>query len=772
MGWRADRGPAGRGRRAALGGWLVAGALALAAGCDDGGPAGAGGLATVDGGRPGGGGDGGILQQPSGESHWRKLFVSARWTCGLRGSEGRLWCGRAGQALTADLPSVGVPEALAVDTVALALHGERGCAVLKSTGALRCFGAPEVSATSLPAGRFRDVALGAEHGCVLDEAGAAICFGDLTPGDDRLRPPDVPFVRLVAGADFTCGLRKQPDVAGRWVSCWGRVAWSEGLLPQVAVEHLAAGAAFVCVGSRVDPPECLGADVSGRIRQAPQGAYRRLVAGAQFACAEGLDAHLTCWGTDIEVPEGPVVEVAAGAQRLCFVAQADQDTVVCHTVAGPPCVPTAEAANGFDDDCDGAVDEGLTCTPEIVGVAAIEARGDHRSPFNWLVLPDGRRAISWLARGGLVGDPDAPASDHDALVLTAEVDGGGWAHTVVWREPTPSAPPGVPRRFLGLTHHAATLDADGAPAFFLCRSVDIQREGALGYPSVGCAFLVRDGEGWAVLGPWQDLGPVLTDGERFAVDEPIEPRLTLVDGALVAVSHEYAWYDLDRFIVAFRAWPATGEVDPPVALYGRRDAIVDVPSLAMAGVYRDAGRTHAVWLDKHTEEIVVGALDAEAALPETERRVIQCPIRPPGLTADSWTVQAHTFDGGGAPRAFVSSHQATERALVEVDLRTGARRQHPWPAQHVVPSQLGVGGLAGGRAVFWFRELWGDGPARTLVRWVAGEAQVSAVRIEGAQRAEVFPAPGAVDRVAVATAAPDDAGAIRALTVVSCGGAP
>jgi hypothetical protein len=67
---------------------------------------------------------------------------------------------------------------------------------------------------TLPTGAFRAVFSGYQHGCALDDAGAAVCWG--RDVQDETHPPKGAFTTLALGEKISCGLR--PDGS---IECWG-----------------------------------------------------------------------------------------------------------------------------------------------------------------------------------------------------------------------------------------------------------------------------------------------------------------------------------------------------------------------------------------------------------------------------------------------------------------------------------------------------------------------------------------------------------------------
>jgi alpha-tubulin suppressor-like RCC1 family protein len=238
-----------------------------------------------------------------------------------------------------------------------------------------------VSTQPAAAGDLFRVAAGQEHGCGLDAAGRAFCWGanwggqvgDASTLDPRLAPVPLSgghtFSGLAAGSHHTCGLR--PDGG---VLCWGdnsfgqlgtgttalsrvpaAVAGAPAFVSITAGDYhtcglTAAGAAY-CWGSHLagelgtgaGPPEqCPGATgpLPCSTRPVPVAgghAFDRISAGHLFTCALSRDGGAYCWGMnstgnlgtgnqqDRPLP-APVagghrfVALAAGAFHACGVA--------------------------------------------------------------------------------------------------------------------------------------------------------------------------------------------------------------------------------------------------------------------------------------------------------------------------------------------------------------------------------------------------------------------------------------------------------------------
>jgi len=185
----------------------------------------------------------------------------------------------------------------------------------------------------MPGVPVRDVAVGDDHACALDQAGALYCWGWIYDIDfHALRPIQiggtVPLVALTSGSRHVCGL----DSAGR-AYCWGR-NWrgqlgqpvpksGTTLIPvagQIRFKSLSAGDDHTCGVSTEDQAYCWGED---RDRQLGIGAieladgetalptrvagarrFTAIAAGYGHTCAVSSQGGLFCWGTSLAVRPG------------------------------------------------------------------------------------------------------------------------------------------------------------------------------------------------------------------------------------------------------------------------------------------------------------------------------------------------------------------------------------------------------------------------------------------------------------------------------------
>ncbi|MFB6373885.1 MAG: RCC1 domain-containing protein [Bradymonadaceae bacterium] len=152
--------------------------------------------------------------------------------------------------------------------------GQIPCAVSKS-GNLRCWKySPDdgdwPTAHSPLAGDFRDVSVGAHHGCALTRSSTVECWADLPNSHPRgsglADAPEGKFREIAAGPYHTCGLR-----ADRTLQCCGH-----GSEPGEE-------------GSRSS-----GWDYNQAIP--PSGTFKQISAGSRHTCGVTTAGDVECWG--------------------------------------------------------------------------------------------------------------------------------------------------------------------------------------------------------------------------------------------------------------------------------------------------------------------------------------------------------------------------------------------------------------------------------------------------------------------------------------------
>lgn len=306
--------------------------------------------------------------------------LSGQGVCAIAAT-GAVWCwGSVTSPLLGIGGGVNEPGPLArlTEVRSIGLGAFHGCAVLQR-GALWCFGAnlgwptsltdvlPWIGSDLLQAPFLvpdlppvAQLAVGAEHTCVLLVDGSVHCFGANTRGqlgDGRLRIHPTPLrvadrvAEVTTGDGFTCAV---DDV--RTIRCAGDnslgqlgddVGWNRPFGPVAglgSVTTVAAGVGRACaIATSPDArPWCWGRS-AGRGRDEPTSAAPRLVGGvgavtdldvgSDHACAATTAGRVVCWGNNgwgqLGVPEpGPGPHTVAGLTGIVSV-----DTAGNHTCA-------------------------------------------------------------------------------------------------------------------------------------------------------------------------------------------------------------------------------------------------------------------------------------------------------------------------------------------------------------------------------------------------------------------------------------------------------
>ena len=211
-------------------------------------------------------------------------------------------------------------------TRAIAAGGKHTC-MLQDDGAAVCWGAngdADKGQADPPAGAtFTAITAGYEHTCgIVADTGAAVCWGDDSSGQSTA-PAGVSFTAINAGRAHTCALSTSGIHTGARAVCWGSNEYGQLDAPSGAFTAITAGGEHSC-GLREDGRvECWGDDY---YRQAapPDALFYAISAGTWHTCGIKQDGSIACWGAnpDGQAPAmvgGSYQAVSAGGRHACAV---------------------------------------------------------------------------------------------------------------------------------------------------------------------------------------------------------------------------------------------------------------------------------------------------------------------------------------------------------------------------------------------------------------------------------------------------------------------
>ncbi|OJX40824.1 MAG: hypothetical protein BGO78_10870 [Chloroflexi bacterium 44-23] len=174
---------------------------------------------------------------------------------------------------------------------------------------------------SLIDGKFRDLAVGANHYCALDLTGQLQCGGQNDSGQSN--PPAGQYLKVFSGNKGSCAIRKSDGLT----VCWGNLSLDAA--PDLVFDSITIGDSFAC-GLNGQEISCWGDNAYGRLAAPAGDNFTGITAGDQHACAIDGSGLLQCWGAgdagQLKVPYGGYAALDAFGNHTCAIRSADEIT--------------------------------------------------------------------------------------------------------------------------------------------------------------------------------------------------------------------------------------------------------------------------------------------------------------------------------------------------------------------------------------------------------------------------------------------------------------
>ena len=173
----------------------------------------------------------------------------------------------------------------------MALGAEHTC-VIDDRDQLVCWGSGAWDKTKAPQGTYIDISAGEGHTCAIRQDNNIRCWG--RRDFNQITAPIGNFTDVEAGGTHTCAL----DNAGK-ITCWGdkSQAQTDAVPTAPGFTHLAAGTRHSCALDPAGKAVCWGFDDRGST-QPPPDAFKSLALGDDFSCGLRADGKVLCWGRD------------------------------------------------------------------------------------------------------------------------------------------------------------------------------------------------------------------------------------------------------------------------------------------------------------------------------------------------------------------------------------------------------------------------------------------------------------------------------------------
>ena len=204
---------------------------------------------------------------------------------------------------------VGLGTADAHDGV-LASGAHHAC-VLRTGGAVECWGENIDGESDAPSGSFTAVSAGLAHSCGLRRDGTVECWGnnDIFQADAPLGT----FSTVAADGFHTCGIRTDGTI-----ECWGANDEGQADPPPGNFAAVSVGLFHSCGLHSIGAVECWGENDEGQA-DAPGGDFAAVSSQYNSSCGLRTDGTVACWGGLFHVgpPRGLFAAVTAGLGHAC-----------------------------------------------------------------------------------------------------------------------------------------------------------------------------------------------------------------------------------------------------------------------------------------------------------------------------------------------------------------------------------------------------------------------------------------------------------------------
>ena len=219
--------------------------------------------------------------------------------------------------------SLNPPTNAAFTQISAGLHF--ACA-LRQDAAIACWGNNSHGQATPPQGSFAEISAGRHHACAIptpqDAPFQLSCWGLQFPNGAETIPLDTPISDIQSGADFTCGLTPEADIA-----CLSTETRLIEITPG-PFTRLGVGLHHICA-LRQDASAFCKSDSNHLHQATPSPAkFIQIAAGWNHSCGITQSLALECWGSGVRgapgerlaAPAGEFAAIAIGWRNSCALA--------------------------------------------------------------------------------------------------------------------------------------------------------------------------------------------------------------------------------------------------------------------------------------------------------------------------------------------------------------------------------------------------------------------------------------------------------------------